>query len=365
MWVRVRYYEVFLALHIAFSVLTLLALFYHTTFIFDKAYDPYIWAPIGIWIIDRLARVVRWVYCNLHIRSSGISNTKTSATYVQEADFIRLEIIPGSQRLKPGPGQHYYLYQPVAWRGWENHPFTLGGCTEVKGSSAAGQQQQHKLIFYVRPFNGWTRRLRDQCLKSPTHTITPRMFIEGPYGETSALNTFENVIFIVGGSGIAGALPYLQEHLKMKANNSTLTRDITFVWTARQASMIRDIAAKELKPMLGCEDIRMHLHATTRRGGFSKLKGRILGKGDEKEVNTTSSSSSSEDELDIQQGRPNIRHTILKVVKEVNNAGSAGGRIAILTCGPGAMADEARAAVHAALKQGMRGVEYFEEAFGW
>lgn len=41
-----------------------------------------------------------------------------------------------------------------------------------------------------------------------------------------------------------------------------------------------------------------------------------------------------------------------------------GGRIAILTCGPGAMADEARAAVHQALKNGKRGLEYFEEAFG-
>ncbi|RMD42101.1 hypothetical protein DV735_g3031, partial [Chaetothyriales sp. CBS 134920] len=330
----------------------------HTTFIFDQEYDPYIWAPIGIWIIDRLARVGRWVYCNIHVKSSGILNSKASATYVKEADFIRVEVTPGSQHLHAGPGQHYYLYQPMAWRGWENHPFTLGGTSRAANG-------QTKLTFFVRPFDGWTKRLRDQCLKSATGTITPHIFIEGPYGEHSPLHAFENVVFIVGGSGIAGALPYLQEHLRLKSENATLTQNITMVWTAKQAAMIRDIAAKELKPMLDCDDIQMQLHATTKRGGFTRLKDKVSGKGgDEKDTNT-SSSSSSEDELAIQPHRPNIRHTILSVIKEVNNAGSAGGRIAILTCGPGGMADEARAAVHAAMKQGMRGVEYFEEAFGW
>lgn len=40
-------------------------------------------------------------------------------------------------------------------------------------------------------------------------------------------------------------------------------------------------------------------------------------------------------------------------------------RTAVLVCGPAEMADEARMAVHAVLKQGYRDVEYFEESFGW
>ncbi|RMZ78786.1 hypothetical protein DV738_g3614, partial [Chaetothyriales sp. CBS 135597] len=368
MWFRVKSYEIFLIIHIILSVLTLVGLYYHTV-IFDGEYDPYLWAPIGIWCIDRGTRFVRWVYCNVHVNSSGILNTKASATYIRDGNFLRVEIVPGSHVLKPGPGQHYYLYQPVSWRGWENHPFTLAGYGKIEASSqhdrhsvfhdAVGQQ---KLTFFVRPFDGWTKRLRDQCLKSATGTITPHIFIEGPYGENSSLHTYENIIFIVGGSGIAGALPYLQEYLRMKAENTTLTRDITLVWSARQASMIRDIAENELKPMIGRDDIHLQFHATVGRG--LRLKDRLRGKGSEKEV-STSSSSSSDDELEIASGRPNIRHSILNMIKEVNNAGSAGGRIAIMTCGPGAMADEARAAVHAALKQGQRGVEYFEEAFGW
>ncbi|RMD42017.1 hypothetical protein DV735_g3125, partial [Chaetothyriales sp. CBS 134920] len=303
--------------------------------------------------------------------SSGVTNTKTSATYVKDGDFLRVEIVPGSHILKPGPGQHYFLYQPVSWRGWENHPFTLAGCGKIEASSQQGERSlfrdavgQQKLTFFIRPFDGWTKRLRDQCLKSATGTITPHMFIEGPYGENASLSTYENVVFIVGGSGIAGALPYLQEYLRLKAENKTLTRDITVVWSARQAAMIQDIAANELKPMIGREDIRFHFHVTTKRG-FRALKDKLRGGSDSEKEVKTSSSSSSEDEINIESGRPSIRHAILGTIQEVNNAGSAGGRIAIMTCGPGGMADEARAAVHAALKQGQRGVEYFEEAFGW
>jgi len=42
-----------------------------------------------------------------------------------------------------------------------------------------------------------------------------------------------------------------------------------------------------------------------------------------------------------------------------------GQRVAVLVCGPSAMADEARIAVHGVMKRGCFGIEYFEESFGW
>ncbi|RMZ91127.1 hypothetical protein DV736_g1634, partial [Chaetothyriales sp. CBS 134916] len=425
MWFRVKSYEVFLLIHIALSVVTLVGLYYHTI-IFDGEYNPYLWPPVAIWSFDRAARLTRWAYCNLRVKSSSsIINTKASASYISDGDFIRLEIVPGSHILKPGPGQHYFLYQPVTWKGWENHPFTLATYGRIEGSvvnatagsspsqipdaqgaveketqvlatdSSSGTPSetdpqsphhehsifhdavgQQKLIFIVRPFGSWTKRLREQCLKSSTGVITPHIFIEGPYGEHSPLNTYENVVFIVGGTGISGALPYLQEHIKMTANDArssgadnkltTLTRDITFVWSTKQASMICDIATHELKPMLGRDDIHIHLHATSREDvrRSLELKNKISSEGAERDLNTSASSSLG-DQLGIEYYRPDIRQTILNVINDVDKAGLAGGRIAILTCGPAGMADEARAAVHAALKQGKRGVEYFEETFGW
>lgn len=373
---------------------------------------------MAIWCFDRAARIVRQLYCNLHVRSKSVLTTKALATYHKDGDFIRLEVVPGSDLLKPGPGQHYFLYQPLKWKGWENHPFTLAsyetigraGATakvetdaskeaaekeiqdhpESSGSStpsqsisthsqrelsvfpeAAGRQ---KLTFIVRPFGSWTRRLKDECLKSPDGVITPNVFVEGPYGERSPLNAYETVIFIVGGSGIAGALPYMQRHIRAKDQGAddtrevkkvtTITRDIHFIWTAKQSAMVRDVALRELQPFLGREDIHIHLHATARK---EVVHGSDCDSQDGGVIETNKKLApvmSVTEQLGITHGRPDIKASVSEIIEEVNNAGSKGGRIAILTCGPAAMADDARAAVHAALKQGRRGVEYFEETFG-
>ncbi|KIW31772.1 uncharacterized protein PV07_03368 [Cladophialophora immunda] len=433
MWFRVRSYEVFLLIHIALSVVTIVGLFYHTA-IFDGEYNGYLWPLVAIWSFDRAARLARWAYCNLHIRwSEAVVRSTASATYDKDGDFIRLEIVPGSRMLKPGPGQHYFLYQPMTWKGWENHPFTLGAYETVTESDpasvamvnagaedstdiealagkdigvvAAGSSSptssdvtpdpsQHKLTlvqdkvgrqkltFLIRPFGSWTKRLRNQCLKSPTGVVTPHLFIEGPYGEHSPLHTYENVVFVVGGTGISGAMPYLQDHVRRTSTEAqasrtggkvaTRTRDITLVWATKQPAMLRSVVAHELKPMLGREDIHIHLHATSCREPRSSSSGpdstdedHAVVAGD-KEVDLKSDPTTSiGDGLAISYGRPDISAAILKVVNDVDSAAAAGGRIAILTCGPGGMADEARAAVHRALKQGKRGVEYFEEAFGW
>ncbi|KAL2402655.1 Ferric/cupric reductase transmembrane component B [Exophiala dermatitidis] len=400
-WFRKHSYEFFLLLHIVFSVLTIVGLFFHTA-IFDGEYDGYLWPLVAIWCFDRFARLVRLAYCNLHVKfSKGLTMSTTIASYDKTSDLIRLDVIPASGLLKPGPGQHYFIYQPNRWKGWENHPFTLAHWTEldngeqvatldpdsdsssdlrkeVKVTAKAPSSQassssvvveknggvptkqvtgRYKLTFFVRPFSSWTRRLRDECIKSKTGMHKTQALIEGPYGEKSPLHTFENVIFILGGTGISGALPYMQEHLQRTASNpsKTRTRDITCIWACKQPEMIREIASSELQPLLGREDIHFKFYLTSKEASASTKAVELK----------SSSSSDASTEVTITPGRPNIKEHVRTVIDEVNAAGAVGGKIAILTCGPAAMADAARVAVHRALKDGKRGVEYFEETFGW
>lgn len=342
--------------------------------------------------------------------------------------MIRIEAVLGPNFLRPGPGQHYFLYQYNRLRFWENHPFTLAawydsnddGSSQLKGSlekdnppeqttaivegaekdtpeeqatatvtdrdqrdviSTAPSSEnvsspskivavseeanmatqssiaagQFKLVFLIRPFNGWTKRLRDQCLKADSEGQSAKLLLEGPYGEHSPVLSFENVIFIVGGTGIAGAIPYLQEYDRLMASKSraVLTRDITVVWSAKQSHIIRDVASRELRPFLNREDIHFKFYATRE----TKLATAAVGEPEKL-------SSSSNREIQISDSRPNIRQSIFTVVDQVDSAGSRGGRIAIFTCGPAAMADEARLTAHEALKTGKQGLEYIEESFG-
>ncbi|KFY04042.1 hypothetical protein V490_00012 [Pseudogymnoascus sp. VKM F-3557] len=368
------------------------------TKIFGKAYDGYLWPLVAIWVLDRLVRIVRQVYCNIHVsRSLHILRTMSTATYSEEADLIRLEVVPGSESLKPKPNQHYYLYQPLKWRGWENHPFTLAGwetiddgepiisntepppttktstdddvspasaSLDTSSNSGSGltnsaqpqPQARYKFLFYIRPSTGWTKRLRDECIKHPSGPLETRVLLEGPYGETTPLHHFENIILLAGGTGIAGALPYLNEHIARLAQGTTVTHSITLVWAAKQAAMIHDLAVRELATVLKREDVKVTFHATSNRK-FGRMGGN---------VNDTATEVKDDlaVEVRVNYGRPDVRGKVLEVVQEVREAGSQGGRIAVLVCGPAGMADEARGAVHVALKSGVR-VEYIEETFGW
>ncbi|KAI1611070.1 ferric-chelate reductase [Exophiala viscosa] len=396
MWFRKKCYEFFLLVHIALAVIVVVALFYHIK-PFEGEYEPYLWPIVAIWSFDRFARFVRLVYCNLHVRLSGRpATTSTTATYLKDGDVIRLEVSPGSRMLKPGPGQHYFIYQPATWKTWENHPFTLAtwhpthanakspkisisstdttllrkaveveemppnsptGSSSSRTSSSSPLEKQHaadehdakyKLVFFVRPYSGWTKRLKAECLKSSSGSVNPKVLIEGPYGGCKPLHLYENVIFIVGGTGLSGALPYLLDHVSRTSEGvSTRTRDITFIWTTKQASLIWDVAARELQPLLDRDDVRMHFHATSDHG------------------NNVEKTDEISPQLGISRGRPDVRHHILTLAEEIHAAGSKGGKVAILACGPAGVAADARHAVHEALKHGKRNIEYFEETFGW
>lgn len=364
----------------------------HTIVFEGHEYWLYLWPSVAIWVVDRVLRVIRLCYCNLHVGLSGrnlVCASSSRMSYDAAADVVRLEVIPGGQSLQPMPGDYYFLYQPFRWTGWENHPFTVGAFSHTvecpkSASTVAGfkpddgvdvsqlpllsgtgpeedihQRIEHclddagdsrvRLIFWIRPYDGWTRQLRDQCLRSENQPVDTTILLEGPYGHHFPLWQRESVLMIVGGTGIASAVPYLQDHLRRSVDDceeplaeKTRTRDIELVWTARQAAFLRIVARRELKPVLCRPDFQASFY-------------------------TTGSSDSAPEDLqglgcDIQTGRPHLQSLIMS---RASDAASAGIRLAILVCGPASMADEARAATHFAMRQGYGSIQYVEESFAW
>ncbi|GFF78671.1 putative plasma membrane ferric-chelate reductase [Aspergillus lentulus] len=378
-WFRRRTYETFLVLHVLFSVVALVGCFYHVIIFEDHEYWFYLWPTVVIWISDRVLRLMRIVYCNLHIRLGSYSRflcTECVATYDKAADIISLELIPGSG-LQPAPGQYYFLYQPFRITGWESHPFTLGSwsyadrapSTQCRGlksgstidvteipllpdtpssgsdygsidTSADPPQRKLALQFWIRPYDGWTRHLRDQCLQSSTRTIRPNILIEGPYGEQCPLWKYESVLLIAGGTGIAAAVPYIHDHTIRSSAGQTTTQDIHLVWTARQPALIRDIAGRELKQALLREDFRVSFYVTSESMSQAEIMNGV----------------------EFVCGRPDLQAIITAHAEEARLSSSS---VLVLVCGPSGMADQARAAVHQAMRRGCRSIQYVEEAFDW
>ena len=377
------------------SILSLFLTIYSHTVIFEgHEYWQYLWPSVAIWVVDRFLRIVRLCYCNLHVSISNKRLVKASATrmvYDKAADVVRMEVTPGTPLLYPSPGQYYFLYQPFRLTGWESHPFTIGGWSYEIGdltsltptstgklnksldvshvpllaggptdsdyqrhstSSSAAEEKslKLKLTFWVRPYDGWTRELRQQCLHSPTLMSDTTVLLEGPYGDTFPLWRYESVLIIVGGTGIASAVPYIQDHLRRSdenweenpKNEKTRVRDIELVWATRQAAFIHDISRRELKPALERDDFSASFFATRDSTAYIE--------------------DLDDFGYEVQGGRPHLQSLIMSRACDASSAGSS---LAILVCGPRGMADEARAAIHLAMRQGHRSIKFVEESFTW
>ncbi|KAJ5343706.1 uncharacterized protein N7506_003530 [Penicillium brevicompactum] len=391
--IRIATYELFLIAHVVLSVLTLVGCFYHTLIFEGHEYWQYLWPSTIIWVVDRFLRIVRLCYCNIHVSFSNKSLVKASATrmiYDKASDVVRMEVTPATPLLSPSPGQYYFLYQPFRLTGWESHPFTIGAWSYelgdkplssptsagnlndsldvshvplLAGGPAKADYQRNwtsdparesdplklKMIFWVRPYDGWTRKLRQQCLRSPNSTTETTVLLEGPYGDTFPLWRYESVLIIVGGTGIASAVPYIQDHLRRSdegweenpENEKTRVRDIELVWTTKQAAFIHDVSRRELKPALERSDFSASFYATRDSSAYEDLNN--CG-------------------YEIQEGRPHLQSLIMSRACDASSADSS---LAILVCGPVGMADEARAATHLAMRQGHRSIKFVEESFTW
>ncbi|EKG19703.1 Ferric reductase NAD binding protein [Macrophomina phaseolina MS6] len=221
------------------------------------------------------------------------------------------------------------------------------------------------LTFWARPRNGWTRRLRDSCTAAPSHSLTPYVLLEGPYGRRKPLHSFDTVILVAGGTGIAAVVPYILDHAARSSGSrgKTVTSKMRLVWASKQATFMKRLCAQELSGMLHRSDFEASLFVTGGAGdeepstGYATDKVTEEGKGDEKERVTEQAAG-----VEIKYGRPAIRQLVADAADE---ALANGTRIALLVCGPATMADEARTVVHAVMQKGYRHVEYIQEYYRW
>jgi hypothetical protein len=172
----------------------------------------------------------------------------------------------GSRTLKPKPNEHFFLYQPLKWRGWENHPFTVASWSSTDTESirtstpnnapstpslTLGKENEAAVVpvsapqvvtsdpgttmtFYIRPSKAsntsFIAQLRSLCSASD-QPVPVTILLEGPYGNSSTLHNYDNVLLITGGTGISAALPHLKSHLK--SGTIKRTKNLQFVWATK------------------------------------------------------------------------------------------------------------------------------------
>lgn len=358
--IRRAHYEIFLVTHIALSIAALWTMYYHVEIFKKGEWNIFIWPCLVIWVFDRVLRAGRVLAFNI-----WFWNTKATVSYDPSSNLVRMDIDGSSNWLGSDPGTYYYIHvlDDILYA-HQSHPFTLAyktsdlnnlPCTPLSPISSrpsphrtlsdestesdalltsSKNPSKSNLVFLIRPYDGFTSRLKSHCLLRPKSL---RVLVDGPYGHSEPLHHSPNVLFVVGGTGIAVPL----SHISRLLSPTSHTQSLKIVWAVREhaflASVLRDFAG-----LLADERVDMEVHVTQDKEVVDEVLGEDL-----KSVR-------------IVTRRPDVSGVVARAAEDTGRE-----RLAIVACGPARMADEARKASVEMLGRGYAGLEYFEESFKW
>ncbi|KAG5982147.1 hypothetical protein E4U55_002253 [Claviceps digitariae] len=369
-WIRRTNYELFLILHIVMSIVVLVTMLGHVS-IFNGEYDALFWVPVFLWIFDRAMRVLRIVFFN-----PSTKPTVAAALYSPETNIVRLEIPCRVQAYKAQPGTYYYLTILDDKRFWESHPFTVASvgdgsasstktlCEQVpllEPSDTAVAGDEHRdtatkttpgvtklLTFLIRPYDGFTGRLRDLAAAASPRPASMRVLVDGPYGHHQPLHLFDQVVFIVGGSGVVVPISYLQGLI---GQGGQTNKSIQLHWAVREPAFAAEVLARDMSDALADNDGSLSVDI-------------YLSAGTPQPCSAHGDLDSAAQKVTRHDQRLSARQIVMQAGAECA-AGCQGRSLAVVACGPATLADDARRAVVEAMDRGLCEMEYFEERFRW
>lgn len=313
---RIKYYEVFLITHIIFALLFFISCYAHCL---EFGWLEWVYGALIFWLVDRILRVFKLIRFGAPIAKIQFISDETFKVSVKRPSYW-----------KPYPGCFVFIHFLHPSIFWQSHPFTIMDSVI----------NEDEVTIYIKAKEGLTKKVLKIIGHKPGNSINMRVSLEGPYGNQSPVDGFDNIILIAGGNGIPGPF-YHAIHLGH--TNLLPKQRIRLIWIIRRIDSLKWFE-NELE-LLKDSNIECDIYITR---NFDKIKN-----DESKLINKFSSF------INFHSGRaPN--HKIL--LDEFKNAQ---GTIGIVTCGPNIMCDDVRDFVGRNLQKCRFRVDLFEELQVW
>lgn len=187
---------------------------------------------ISLWLVNAFMRLSRIVYRNFggwpHHYKSGQGTITHFVRGTGQDDVTALRMIVHMHRpIQVRPGQYFYLFlsdMGVRQR-FQSHPYVVSWWDFPMAART--------LSFLIQPQTGISADLISRKSIS-------RVIIDGPYGKDLELESYETVILIARGIGIAGIMPHIRhmtdrrmlpnENWATKYRRGLITRKIDVYW---------------------------------------------------------------------------------------------------------------------------------------
>jgi predicted ferric reductase len=346
--IRHAFYETFLNTHIVLAFIAFVCTWIHCVSAEIEGGLPQLSWIMGIavlWFCERMARMLRLVYVNWSTK--GLTEAIVEP---MPGDTTRVTMhLPRYLDVKPG--MHAYL-RFWSVNPWECHPFSIAWVehttdrdalpiTEKASAVIDPKHTSTSVSFIIGAQTGFTRKLHNTAKASGTRSLRLKAGIEGPYAGHHSLDSYGHVVLFAGSTGITHQISYIKHLIEGYADGIVATRRITLVW------IVRDYEALEwVRPWM---DTILRL---PHRKDILRIQLFVTRPKNPREIVSASST------VQMFPGRPNIP---LLLQKEVHGQTGA---MSVTVCGPGALADDVRAAVRK-VQDEQAVVDFVEESFTW
>ena len=268
-------YEFFVIQHILTFFGFIIAVMIHlpSTALYSRVY---IYIPIVLYFLDRVARTSRFAYNNMTPGVAELTALEGGVTKIRVS-------IKNVKNWKPGA--HVLLKLPSIGV-LQSHPATI---------ASIPSSHNNDLIFILRGHKGFTNRLLTSATSSTTSllpeaeqdTISTAQkhmaLVDGPYGGSQAdMAAFDSVCLIAGSTGVTFTMSLLLDIAHSASTRRLPVRHLQFVWVIKNISWTTWISdelasafgklhdagvAVEMKVFVTCDDTFTETSNTIKRNG--------------------------------------------------------------------------------------------------
>lgn len=390
--VRAGAYEFFFYAHFLMVLIFLIGGYYHTK---NFEFDSYVWPSFVIWGLDRAIRMLRVVVFNHSYFGFKTGHGTFDANVERLSEhFVRLTL-KRPPHFHWRPGQTAYLITPgVSRLPFEAHPFTIASydssCdpteksadvekasnsvlakSSSKSFTPGGEKYWKELVFLVNVREGFTHRLAT----IGTDKGTVKVFVDGPYGPSPDLSSFNTSVFVAGGTGVSYTLPLLLDTIERVRDGKSICTKAVFIWAIRDTTHVCWIsnaisnALLRVPPSLHV-DVRIYVTG----GTLESVQWDSTSVDSDKNSSSSSSTTSRNgppsflglESVNVYQGRPDISQLLPEQAEATR-----GGRMSVTVCGSRAVAQSCRSALQFPLRnaatvlRGGASVTLHVESFGY